>query len=49
MYLAWGTGNGFRKVKAFRIFLGKRMVNEYWIVCVFWRVIMYLGYNMIIG
>ena len=26
---------GFRIVKAFNMFIGKGMVNDYWIVCVF--------------
>ena len=28
--------DNFRIVKAVRILIGKRMVNDYWIVCVFW-------------
>ena len=32
---AFGIYYGFRIVDAFRIIIGKGMVNDYWIMCVF--------------
>ena len=31
----YGVEYGFKLVKGFRIFTGKMMINDYWIVCVF--------------
>ena len=45
--LAYVMKFNFRIVKAFRILIGKGIVNDYWIVWV--HVIVCLGYNMATG
>ena len=44
----YGMEYNFKIVKGFRIFIEKGMVNDYWVVCVFWKQVC-LGCNMTVG